>query len=185
MNDMLKILVTADLNVGTSLKSVNEKLKALANHPSLQKLNVKVNIDQSFVKSMNSFVSAANKLNVAMEQQNKVVNETTTTYKRLDGTIEKVTQQRLADNSVVTKSNKVVDEHKKKLQQESEAYDKKRKSIQQLESELKGYNLATEKAIKNGKGQVVGYKNTYENKETGQKVTANIDQNGIVKNTMK
>ncbi|MDY8023377.1 NlpC/P60 family protein [Paenibacillus polymyxa] len=181
MNDMLKILVTADLNVGTSLKSVNEKLKALANHPSLQKLNVKINIDQSFVKSMNSFVAAANKLNVAMEQQNKVVNETTTTYKRLDGTIEKVTQQRLADNSVITKSNKIVDEHKKKLQQESEAYDKKRKSIKQLESELKGYNLATEKAIKNGSGKIVGYKNTYENKETGQKVTANIDQNGIVK----
>ncbi|MBE7897183.1 transglycosylase SLT domain-containing protein [Paenibacillus polymyxa] len=181
MNDMLKILVTADLNVGTSLKSVNEKLKALANHPSLQKLNVKINIDQSFVKSMNSFVAAANKLNVAMEQQNKVVNESTTTYKRLDGTIEKVTQQRLADNSVITKSNKIVDEHRQKLQQETEAYDKKRKSIKQLESELKGYNLATEKAIKNGKGQVVGYKNTYENKETGQKVTANIDQNGIVK----
>ncbi|KAF6626939.1 C40 family peptidase [Paenibacillus sp. EKM208P] len=181
MADMLKILVQADLNTGASIGNINEKLKALSKHPSLHQLNVKINIDKSFVTSMNSFVAAANKLNVAMEQQNKVVNETTTTYKRLDGTIEKVTQQRLADNSVVTKSNKVVDEHKIKLQQETEALDKKRKSVQQLESELKGYNLATEKAIKNGKGQVVGYKNTYENKETGQKVTANIDQNGIVK----
>ncbi|KAF6620431.1 C40 family peptidase [Paenibacillus sp. EKM102P] len=181
MADMLKILVQADLNIGASIGNINEKLKALSKHPSLQSLNIKINIDKSFVASMNSFVSAANKLNLAMEQQNKIVSETTTTYKRLDGSIEKVTQQRLADNSVITKTNKTVDEHRLKLQQETEAYDKQRKSIQQLESELKGYALANEKAIKNGKGQVVGYKNTYENKETGQKVTANIDQNGIVK----
>ncbi|QNR65535.1 C40 family peptidase [Paenibacillus peoriae] len=181
MADMLKILVQADLNMGASIGNINEKLKALSKHPSLQSLNIKINIDKSFVASMNSFVSAANKLNLAMEQQNKIVSETTTTYKRLDGSIEKVTQQRLADNSVITKTNKTVDEHRMKLQQETEAYDKQRKSIQQLESELKGYTLANEKAVKNGKGQVVGYKNTYENKETGQKVTANIDQNGIVK----
>ncbi|MEC4565331.1 NlpC/P60 family protein [Paenibacillus sp. CMAA1739] len=181
MADMLKILVQADLNMGASIGNINEKLKALSKHPSLQSLNIKINIDKSFVSSMNSFVSAANKLNLAMEQQIKIVSETTTTYKRLDGSIEKVTQQRLADNSVITKTNKTVDEHKQKLQQETEAYDRQRKSIQQLEAELKGYTLANEKAVKNGKGQVVGYKNTYENKETGQKVTANIDQNGIVK----
>ncbi|MET3209900.1 UNVERIFIED_CONTAM: cell wall-associated NlpC family hydrolase [Paenibacillus sp. PvR008] len=181
MPDRLKILVQADLNMGSSVKNINEKLKALSKHPSLQSLNIKINIDKSFVATMNSFVSAANKLNLAMEQQNKIVSETTTTYKRLDGSIEKITELRSADNNIITKTNKVIDEHRMKLQQETEAYDKQRKSIQQLEAELKGYNLANEKAIKNGKGQVVGYKNTYENKETGQKVTANIDQNGTVK----
>lgn len=173
MND-LKILIDAGLNMGSSVKNLNQEIKALASHPSLQSLNLKVNIDQSFVKSMNDFVAATKVLNTALEQQQKVVNESVKTTKMLDGSIEKVTQKQLANGSIITQTTK-------KINEETKAYSEQKKTLQQLEKELDGYTLARTRANKNKLGEINSTTNTYKN-QAGQQVSVNVDNEGNVKN---
>lgn len=173
MND-LRILIDAGLNMGSSVKNINDEIKALAKHPSLQSLNLKVNIDQSFVKSMNNFVAATKVLNTALEQQQKVVNESVKTTKMLDGSIEKVTQKQLANGSIITQTTK-------KINEETKAYSEQKKTLQQLEKELDGYTLARTRANKNKLGDINSTTNTYKN-QAGQQVSVNVDNEGNVKN---
>ncbi|WP_063563056.1 phage tail tape measure protein [Paenibacillus sp. O199] len=170
----LKILIEAGLSMGSSVKNINDEIKALAKHPSLQSLNLKVNIDQSFVKSMNDFVAATKVLNTALEQQQKVVNESVKTTKMLDGSIEKVTQKQLANGSIITQTTK-------KINEETKAYSEQKKTLQQLEKELDGYTLARTRANKNKLGEINSTTNTYKN-QAGQQVSVNVDNAGNVKN---
>lgn len=124
MND-LKILIDAGLNMGSSVKNLNQEIKALGSHTSLKSLNLKVDIDKSFVKSMNEFVAATKVLSHALEQQQKVINESIVTTKKLDGSIEKVTQKQLASGSIITQNTK-------KINEESKAYSEQRKLFSSL-----------------------------------------------------
>ncbi|PYY28368.1 phage tail tape measure protein [Paenibacillus illinoisensis] len=173
MND-LRILIDAGINMGSSIKNINDELKALAAHPSLKSLSLKVDIDQSFVKSINEFVAATKVLSTALEQQQKVVNESIKTTKLLDGTVEKVTQRQLANGSIITQTTK-------KINEETKAYSEQKKTLQQLEKELDGYTLARTRANKNKLGEINSTTNTYKN-QAGQQVSVNVDNEGNVKN---
>ncbi|QWU14447.1 phage tail tape measure protein, TP901 family, core region [Paenibacillus sophorae] len=185
MANELGILLTASLNQGASVKSVNESIKALSSHPSLQKLNVKINVDQSFVKSISSFIDATKKLNSNLEAQNRVVKETITEFKNLDGSITKTTQQILANGELIEKSRTKHDANKKAINEESKAYDEQRKTLSQLEAEMNGYIKASEKVNRNKAGQINSITNTYKNADTGKTVTVNTDSEGNVNNYSK
>ncbi|XVL62130.1 phage tail tape measure protein [Paenibacillus amylolyticus] len=174
MSQDLRILIDSAINVGSSIKNINNDIKALASHPSLKSLNLKVDIDKSFVKSMNEFVAATKVLSTALEQQQKVINESVKTTKMLDGSIEKVTQKQLANGSIITQTTK-------KINEETKAYSEQKKTLQQLEKELDGYSLARTRANKNKLGEINSTTNTYKN-QTGQQVSVNVDNEGNVKN---
>ncbi|WP_063565478.1 phage tail tape measure protein [Paenibacillus sp. O199] len=180
MSDM-RILIDAGLSYSSSIKNINDGIKALSQSKSLQTLSLKVNIDPSFVKSVDGFIKATQQLNKALEQQNKVVNETVKTTKMLDGSIEKVTERHLANGEVITKTNKKIDENIKRVQDETKAFNDQAKTLKQLEKELDGYGQTRSKVNKNKTGEVTGYSNTYQN-TTGQKVTVNTDAEGNIKN---
>lgn len=177
----LSILISAELNTGKALKDINQGIRALAKSPSLQKLNLKIDVDQSFVKSINNFIEATKKLNVSLQSQNKVVQETVTEYRQLDGSIEKVTQQILKNGEVISKTKTIHDANKKAVQSESSEYQSQIRTIKQLEKELEGYTLAKTKANKNKFGEVTSYSNTYQN-QLGQSINVRSDQEGNVKN---
>ncbi|MCP1185099.1 phage tail tape measure protein [Paenibacillus sp. 1781tsa1] len=170
----LKILIEAGLSMGSSVKNINDEIKALAKHPSLKSLNLKVDIDKSFIKSMNEFVAASKVLSTALEQQQKVISESVKTTKMLDGSIEKVTQKQLANGSIITQTTK-------KINEETKAYSEQKKTLQQLEKELDGYSLARTRANKNKLGEINSTTNKYKN-QTGQQVSVNVDNEGNVKN---
>ncbi|WP_440110376.1 phage tail tape measure protein [Paenibacillus sp. QZ-Y1] len=174
MNTDLRILIDSSINVGSSIKNINNDIKALASHPSLKSLNLKVDIDKSFVKAMNEFVTATKVLSTALEQQQKVINESIVTTKKLDGSIEKVTQKQLSNGSIITQNTK-------KINEETKAYSEQKKTLQQLEKELDGYSLARTRANKNKLGEINSTTNTYKN-QTGQQVSVNVDNAGNVKN---
>ncbi|WP_124116928.1 phage tail tape measure protein, partial [Paenibacillus xylanexedens] len=180
-NESMRILIDAGLNYSSSIKNINDGIKALSQSKSLQTLSLKVNIDPSFVKSVDGFIKATQQLNKALEQQNKVVNETVKTTKLLDGSIEKVTERHLANGEVITKTNKKIDENIKRVQDETKAFNDQAKTLKQLEKELDGYGKTSSKVNKNKAGEVTGYSNTYQN-TTGQKVTVNSDADGNIKN---
>ncbi|WP_431785778.1 phage tail tape measure protein [Paenibacillus lactis] len=180
MSNDLKIIITAGLNIGKSIGEINTAIKALGKHPQLQKLNIKVNVDQSFIKSINSFLEATKKLEVSLRSQNKVVDETIQEYRELDGSVKRVTQQILKNGEIINRTKTVHDANKRTIQAESNAYESQRKTIQQLEKELNGYSLAKKKATKNSAGDITGYTNTYKNNQ-GKTVTVHTGQNGNVK----
>ncbi|PZT57503.1 phage tail tape measure protein [Paenibacillus silvae] len=174
MNNDLRILIDASIDTSRSIKNINEEIKTLGSHPSLNSLNLKVEIDKSFVKSMNEFVAATKVLSHALEQQQKVISESVKTTKMLDGSIEKITQKQLANGSIITQTTK-------KINEETQAYNEQKKTLQQLEKELDGYTLARTRANKNKLGEINSTTNTYKN-QAGQQVNVNVDRDGNVKN---
>jgi phage tail tape measure protein, TP901 family, core region len=184
-NGQLGLKIVASLNVGASVGEINNQLKALAKHPSLQKLNIKIDVDKSFVQLINSFITATQKLSVALDTQSKVVKETITEYKNLDGSIKRVTEQTLENERVITRTKITHDANKKAISEESRAYDEQRKTLSQLEAEMNGYTKASEKVNHNKTGQINSITNTYKNADTGKIVTVNTDAEGNVNNYSK
>ncbi|QWU13406.1 phage tail tape measure protein, TP901 family, core region [Paenibacillus sophorae] len=74
-NENLGILISAELNTGLSLKNINEGIKTLSSHPSLQKLKINISIDESFVKSLSSLTQNLNKVTNQLQQQALVNND--------------------------------------------------------------------------------------------------------------
>ncbi|MBX4147500.1 phage tail tape measure protein [Paenibacillus lautus] len=181
MSDKLAILISAELNQGLALRDINTAIKALGKSKHLQKLNLKIDVDDSFVKSINKFIESTGKLNVALASQNKVVQETITEHRKLDGSIQKTTEQILKNGEIINRTKVVHDANKKAIQAESQGYESQIKTLQQLEKELVGYTLAKSKANKNAHGQVSSHSNTYQN-ELGQKINVRTDPTGKVKN---
>lgn len=172
--DKLKILIEAGLNMGSSIKNINDEIKALAKHPSLQSLSLKVNIDKSFVAALNEFVSATKVLSTALSQQQKVVNESVQTIRHLDGSIEKITQRQLANGEIITRNSK-------KISEETKAYNDQKRTLNDLSKELEGYTLARTKANKNKLGEITSTTNTYKN-QAGQQISVNVDNAGNIRN---
>lgn len=122
--DDLKILINVGINQGKAIGSINDQIKALEKHPSLQKIKLKIEIDKSFTNSINSFINAVGKMKKISDEQSKVVSETENVYKKLDGTIETVTQKVLKNGEILEKTRRVHDENKKAMQDESIAAQK-------------------------------------------------------------
>lgn len=180
-----KILISAALNQGKAIGDLNAGIKALAKHPSLQKLSLQVNIDKSFTTAINSFVDATKKLSSNLEAQNRVVKETVNEFRNLDGTVTKTTQQILANGEMIEKTRTKHDANKKAMQDESKAYESQRKTISDLKLELEGYTKASEKVNKNKAGEINSITSTYKNASTGSTVSVNTDANGYVNNSAK
>lgn len=174
MDNRLKILIDAGINMGSSIKNINQEIKALAKHPSLQSLSLKVNVDKSFVAAINEFVAASKVLSTALSQQQKIVNESVQTIRHLDGSIEKITQRQLANGEIITRNSK-------KISEETKAYNDQKRTLNDLSKELEGYTLARTKANKNKLGEITSTTNTYKN-QAGQQISVNVDNVGNVKN---
>lgn len=177
----MRILINAGINTGKSIQDINNSIRALGKHPSLQKLDLKINVDQSFIKSIQGFIDATKKLNVSLEQQNRVVKETQDVYKNLDGNVKQVTQQVLKNGEVIEKTKTVHDANKNSVNAESKSLQDQIRTLKQLEKELEGYTLAKTRANKNKLGETNSTTNTYKN-DSGQQISVKLDQQGNVKN---
>ncbi|QSF43548.1 phage tail tape measure protein [Paenibacillus tianjinensis] len=180
MADNMKILISAALSPDLAVKDINTSLDVLSKHPNLKKLELKIDIDKSFISAINGFVDASKKLNAVMESQNRVIKETVTEMKNLDGSMTKVTQQTLATGEVIEKTRVKHDANKKTIQDENKAYDAQRKTLADLKSQLEGYEKVSTRTNKNKAGEINSITNTYKNANTGQTVTINTDANGYV-----
>ena len=180
MADNMKILISAALSPELALKDINSSLTALSNHPNLKKLELKIDIDKSFISAINGFIDASKKFNTIMESQNRVIKETITEMKNLDGSITKVTQQTLATGEVIEKTRVKHDANKKVIQDENKAYDAQRKTLSDLKSQLEGFEKVSTRINKNKTGDINSITNTYKNADTGQTLTVNTDANGYI-----
>lgn len=126
----LRILISASLNVGKSVGDINEAIKAIEKHPSLQKIKLKIDIDQNFTQTINGFINAVGKMKKISDEQNKTVSENVEIYKRLDGTVQQVTQKVLKNGEIIQKTKTIHDENKKAMQDEGLAAQKLAENIE-------------------------------------------------------
>ncbi|MCM3274162.1 phage tail tape measure protein [Paenibacillus elgii] len=141
-NGDLRILISASLNVGKSVGDINEAIKAIEKHPSLQKIKLKIDIDQNFTQTINGFINAVGKMKKISDEQNKTVSENVEIYKRLDGTVQQVTQIFLKNGEIIQRTKTVHDESKKAMLDESQAAQKLAESIDKLnKSELDSISI--------------------------------------------
>lgn len=138
----LRILISASLNVGKSVGDINEAIKAIEKHPSLQKIKLKIDIDQNFTQTINGFINAVAKMKKISDEQNKTVSENVEIYKKLDGTVQQVTQKVLKNGEIIQRTKTVHDESKKAMLDESQAAQKLAESIDKLnKSELDSISI--------------------------------------------
>lgn len=55
MSDDLRILIRTGINEGLSIKEINASIKKLERHPSLQKIKIKIDIDNKIANTLNQF----------------------------------------------------------------------------------------------------------------------------------
>ncbi|MFB5759113.1 phage tail tape measure protein [Paenibacillus medicaginis] len=177
MSNDLRILITAGLNTGKSIGEINTAISGL--QKKINKLNLKAQVDQNFTTAINSFIKATEKLRTVTSEQSKIVSETQNVYKRLDGTVETVTQQILKNGEIIQKSKTIHDANKKAINEESTSLENQIRTLKQLEKELEGYTLAKTRASKNKFGEVTGYTNAYKD-NNNQTVTVKTDAEGNV-----
>jgi hypothetical protein len=153
MSNDVRILLKADLNKGLSINEINKSIKEIQKSDSLQKIKIKVDIDQKFTQSINSFISAVSKMKKISDEQSKVVNQVQTVYKELDGSIKTTTQTILKNGEILTKTKVVHDATRKIIQDESNAVANLTENVKKLNSA----DLDSIKVLKNKTGAITSY----------------------------
>ncbi|WP_342422362.1 phage tail tape measure protein [Paenibacillus sp. FSL E2-0178] len=102
-NNPLAILISAKLNPGLSLKSINDNIKGLAKHPSLQKLDLKVNIDKSFVSNLASLSKNLSTITSQLQLQSTANMNINNSFKN---TTQSIQEQTKATNEAIQAEKK-------------------------------------------------------------------------------
>ncbi|WP_068620014.1 phage tail tape measure protein [Paenibacillus tuaregi] len=180
MADDLKVLVSLGLN-GSALQDINKELKKLSSHPSLQKLELKINMDDSIARVVDKF-NQISRAGDGFKNQSRLVQELVAETVKLDGSLGRAAKQVYNHAQEVMKFIKSQDQAKRSVLDQTQAYHAQINTLKQLEKELEGYNLAYQKANRDKSGQIIGYTNIYTN-DNNQKVTVKTDQVGRVQNS--
>ncbi|OMD71223.1 phage tail tape measure protein [Paenibacillus odorifer] len=103
MANPLAILISAKLNSGLAIKDLNTSIKALGKHPSLQKLDLKLNIDKSFISSVSSLSKNLNTITSQLQQQSAANNNVNSSLK---STTQSIQEQTKATNEAIKAEKK-------------------------------------------------------------------------------
>jgi TP901 family phage tail tape measure protein len=102
-NNPLSILISAKLNSGLALRDLNASIKALAKHPSLQKIDLKISIDKSFISNLSSLSQNLNTITSQLQQQSVANNSVN---KGLKDTTQSIQDQTKATNEAIQAEKK-------------------------------------------------------------------------------
>jgi hypothetical protein len=82
MSDTKRLLITASLNIGSSVGEINNAIKKIQRHPSLQKIKIKIDVDQKILKTLTDFNNNLTKINQTMGKQVSQTNDSTVATKK-------------------------------------------------------------------------------------------------------
>jgi hypothetical protein len=77
MSDTKRLLITASLNIGSSVGEINNAIKKIQKHQSLQKIKIKIDVDQKILKTLTDFNNNLTKINQTMGQQSNISDKVT------------------------------------------------------------------------------------------------------------
>jgi TP901 family phage tail tape measure protein len=173
--DDLKILITAGLNYGLSLKEINTAISGI--EKKIKKLKLKVEIPQDFQKSIQGFITATEKMKRISDEQNKVMEQHERIIKKADGSTEKLTEQILKNGEIIKKSRTITDEKTKSTEKYTDAIEKQKDELEELG------RLEKERIRRNSQGEVLNSSQTRKNDNVT--TTANFNSDGKLTNTIE
>lgn len=187
MNNDIKILIGATLNVGTTIGDINTAIKGI--EKKINKLKLKVEIDDKVTKTLNDFSKAMENQKKINQDLNRVLREEKTITKELDGTIKENIRHHLKSGEIIQKEierrnqkNKVIQQEAKNLNSLTENYNKLIKEVERYDKagNLKGKTSTYTDPKGNArtittdtKGNVIGYKDV-ENLEKFEKAQVQL-----------
>jgi hypothetical protein len=173
-NDDLKIIVQGLFDKDRTADDLNKQLKRIQN--KLDRVNVKINLDDKITKTLNDFSKAMEKSYQLTQDLSRAYKEEETVLKKLDGTTEKVTRKFLKNGEIIEKTKKIVNEKTK-----SAISDAKQESneVRKLGNEYKKYGEEVRRAtFKDGAGNIQGFNRTFDDGKSTR--TFSMDGSGNV-----
>ena len=129
-NNDLKILISASLDLKQSIEEINKQIKSLQN--KIEKLTLKINIDEKTIKTLNDFSKAAEKYKSLSNELNKVISEEEKIINKLDGSVEKIRLQYLRSGEIIKKTTQIINEQKSAIEKETQAVSKLSQETEKL-----------------------------------------------------
>jgi hypothetical protein len=171
--DDLKILITAGLNYGLSLKEINTAISGI--EKKIKKLKLKIEIPQDFQRSIQGFIAATEKMKRISDEQNKVMEQHERIIKKADGSTEKLTEQILKNGEIIKKTRTITDEKTKSTEKYTDAIEKQKDELEELG------RLEKERIRRNSQGEVLNSSQTRKNDNVT--TTANFNSDGKLTTT--
>lgn len=92
MGKDLRILISATLNEGKSIGDINDAIKRIQKHASLQKIKLDIEIGKNLTQTLNSFISSIDKITKATQLQNNALSSSTNSIKNETDAMNRATQ---------------------------------------------------------------------------------------------
>lgn len=186
----LKIQIIASLNTGLSIGELNTQIKAI--EKKVNKLNLKVDIDDKVLQKLNNFTKQMKRISESALNPNKIVEEMT----NLDGS--KIKRTFLngfggAFEEIKKEANKSKNEQLKSIDEIAQGYDKLTKQVEKYNavqkkigetvtvSDNNGVNKRTINT--NNQGKVVSYTDTYDKAKEQKLIDQQIQDQEKIKQT--
>jgi hypothetical protein len=174
----LKLLITGQLNIGSTIKQINTALRGI--EKKISKLKISADIDANTLKTLSNFSKAMEQHKKVAQDLNRVIREEKTVTKEADGTVREKIRQHL-------KSGEIIDKEIKKINQKVKATQSEREETRKLISDYEKLGQVQKRVRKeNSSGDVTGasvkYKNgftdtTYNTNKSGQVTSVTSVQN--------
>lgn len=161
--EKLGVLISAFLNVNESAKEINSTQIAQL-QAKLDKLKLKIDIDDKVLNSLSNFSKSIEKINLAYQESTKTVKQNITITEQLDGSIKKVVQDIQSNGSIIERTTTKIKEQSKEMQNQKTTIDSLAKAQEKLAS--------TTLKLKNG--ETTSKTNVYKDIEKGITETVTI-----------
>lgn len=137
-NNDLKIKIIGTLNTGKSIGEINDAIKGI--EKKINKLKLKVEVDEGVLKSFASF---------------------TKTFSKLDNSFNNTTSNIIKGNNIQLKSISEVGDGYEKLTKKVEKYNAEQKKVSETVTLADKNNIKTKTITTNDKGKLVGFTESY------------------------
>lgn len=177
----LRIKITGTLNTGATIGEINSALKGI--EKKINKLKIKVEIDEKIVKTLNDFSKSMEKHKNLTQDMNRVMKEEKQITKEADGAIKEKIRQHLKNGEIIEKEITRANKKIKATQSETDAINEQNKAIQKQGELLKNKYKTDAQGNQKLTGQVFkdGTTTTNLNTQTGTSTSVrNIEQENIV-----
>jgi hypothetical protein len=173
MAENVKLLITGQLNVGSTIGEINTQLKGI--QKKIEKLTIDIKIDDKVSKTLSDFAKAMEHNKKIVEELNRVVREEKVVIKEADGVIREKIKQHL-------KSGEVIEKEVERINKKNKATQKQKEATGQLIDELDKLGRKQKEITRqDGKGNVTGTSQKYKDNFTD--VTYNANKNGQLTST--
>ncbi|RYI30620.1 phage tail tape measure protein [Bacillus infantis] len=114
----LRILVTANLNIGKSIGDINTAIRGIEKKLNSIKLNIQ--IDDKVSRNLSNFSKAMEQHKKVAQDLNRVIREEKTVTKEADGTVKEKIRQHLKSGEIIDKEITKINEQTKATQKQAE-----------------------------------------------------------------